>query len=368
MIELNSNTMDLKKIETTTTLRTLPSGHVAHKLTEFAPGGWKAPTLEQTELSQVKTDAFRPVTLPGEIKPRSSKQCVGFSSGFVYTVRDQSYPTPSHHQHDPDLCVDDAMSSDLLIDDQLAQRTSGFECSVASVFDVNANSAMGKSCTGRRGSVAKTCSAMPCTRHSGVVANCAGLMATSLLNNRSNRVHTCAGTPGPSGQPVGLKGCVRQETWRMRRHHEPFPLSCSDRSQRGNNQDERKEEIVYHGQPKIRTNCRGCLFQGERGRYLSEMRLRISRVQRRFGTDRNTLYVNQSVPRRSRRPGGLRSTNRTASGRSVATPPSTVSAPSARVVVGNGSLASASRGQRFHLGPVEYGNGNGSDWYVTAHS
>ena len=36
VIDLNSNTMDLKKIETTTTLRTLPSGHVAHRLTEFA--------------------------------------------------------------------------------------------------------------------------------------------------------------------------------------------------------------------------------------------------------------------------------------------------------------------------------------------
>ena len=66
-----------KKIETTTTLRALPSGHVAHKLTEFAPGGWKAPTLEQTELYQVRTEVFRPVTLPGEIKLRSSKQCAG---------------------------------------------------------------------------------------------------------------------------------------------------------------------------------------------------------------------------------------------------------------------------------------------------
>ena len=54
VIELNSNTMDLKKIETTTTLRTLPSGHVAYKLTEFALGGWKASTLEQTDLFQVK--------------------------------------------------------------------------------------------------------------------------------------------------------------------------------------------------------------------------------------------------------------------------------------------------------------------------
>ena len=78
VIGLSSNTMDLKIIETTATLRTLPSGHVAHKLTEFAPGGWKALTLEQTGLFQVKTDAFRPVTLPGEFKPRSSEQCAGF--------------------------------------------------------------------------------------------------------------------------------------------------------------------------------------------------------------------------------------------------------------------------------------------------
>ena len=142
--------MDLKKIETTTTLRTLPSGHVAHKLTEFAPDGWKAPTLEQTDLFQVKTDVFRPVTLPGEIKSRSSKQCVGFSSGFVYTVRNQSYRISSRHQHDPDLRIDDAMSSDLLFDDQLAQRAPGLECSFASGFDVNANSTMGKLCTDRR--------------------------------------------------------------------------------------------------------------------------------------------------------------------------------------------------------------------------
>ena len=45
VIDLNSNTMDLKKIKTTTTLRALPTGHVAHKLTEFAPGGWEVPAL-----------------------------------------------------------------------------------------------------------------------------------------------------------------------------------------------------------------------------------------------------------------------------------------------------------------------------------
>ena len=91
VIDLNSNTIDLKKIETTTTLRAWPSGHVAHELTEFASGGWKAPTLEQTELFQVRTDVFRPVKLPGEFKPRSSKQCAGFSCDFVYTVRDRSH-------------------------------------------------------------------------------------------------------------------------------------------------------------------------------------------------------------------------------------------------------------------------------------
>ena len=274
VIDLNSNTMDLKKIETTTTLRTLPSGHVAHKLTEFAPGGWKAPTLEQTDLFQVKTDAFRPVTLPGEIKSRSSKQCVGFSSGFVYTVRNQSYPIPSHHQHDPDLRIDDAMSSDLLFDDQLAQRTPGFECSFASGFDVNANSAMGKLCTGRRGSVAKTCSAVPGSRHPSIVADRAGLVARSFLKNRSDRVHSFAGTPGPSRQSVGLNGCVRQKTWRMRRHHELCPLSCIDRSQRSKSQNERKEERSYHDQSKSRTDCRGCSHQGERRRCMSKMRPR----------------------------------------------------------------------------------------------
>ena len=112
--------MDLKKIETTTTFRALQNGHVAHKLTEFAPGGWKSPTQEQTELLQVRTDVFCPVTLPGEFKSRSSEQCAGFSSGFVYPVRDRSHLSPSHHQHDPDLCVDDTVSCDLFSDDQLA--------------------------------------------------------------------------------------------------------------------------------------------------------------------------------------------------------------------------------------------------------
>ena len=64
----NNNTRELKKIETTTSLRVLPSGHVAHKLTEFAPGSWRALTPEPTQLFQARSGGFRPVTLPGEFR------------------------------------------------------------------------------------------------------------------------------------------------------------------------------------------------------------------------------------------------------------------------------------------------------------
>ena len=144
VIGLNNNMMELKKIETTTSLRVLPSGRVDHKLTEFAPGGWKAPTPELTELFQVRTEEFRPVSLSGEFRPRPREQCAGFSSGFVYTVRDCSHLSPFHHQRDHDLCVDDTVSTDLPSGDELAQEPSIFECSFASGFDVDANSAMGK--------------------------------------------------------------------------------------------------------------------------------------------------------------------------------------------------------------------------------
>ena len=121
----------------------------------------------------------------------------------------------------------------------------------------------------------------------------------------------CLHSLGPSLQPVGLDGCVRQETRGVRRHYELLPLSCIDRSQRGKGQDERKEERGYHDQPKSRTDCRGCLYQGERGRCLSEVRPRTSCLQHCLGTDLalpwlesrgNTVYVDHSVPQRSRRP------------------------------------------------------------------
>ena len=173
------------------------------------------------------------------------------------------------------------------------------------------NSAMGKLCAGRRGSVAKTCFALPGSRHPSVVADRAGLVATSLLKNRSNRVHTFAGTPGSSRQPVGLHGYVRQKAWEMRRHHELLPLSCIDRSQRGKGHDERKEERDYHDQPESRTDCRGCSHQGERRRCMSKMRPRTLCLQHRFGADstlswmdsrRKTVYADQSMPQWSHNP------------------------------------------------------------------
>ena len=80
VIDLNINTLELKKIGAMTALRILPTGHVAHKLTEFASGGWKAPTPEQTKLFQARSDVFRPVTLPGESKKRRQYQISDFTS------------------------------------------------------------------------------------------------------------------------------------------------------------------------------------------------------------------------------------------------------------------------------------------------
>ena len=196
---------------------------------------------------------------------------------------------------------------------------------------------------------------------------------------------------------------------------------------RSKSQNERKEERSYHDQSKSRTDCRGCFYQGERRRRMSKVRPRTFCLQHRFGTDsalswmdsrRNTVYVDQSMPQRSRRPWrvaeyqpyrrwkfsewfwsprntpktrrwytkstsfkrldgpgssvGGKSSLGTGTVRSVATSPSTVLAPSisaaARGDVDDGSLASASRGRRIHWGLVEYGHGNGSDWCVTAQS
>ena len=431
VIDFNSNTMDLKKIETTTTLRALPSGHVAHKLTEFAPAGWKAPTPEQTELFQVRTDVFRPVTLPGEFKPRSSKHCAGFSSGFVYTVRDRSHLSPSHHQHDPDLCVDDTVSSDLFSDDHLAQGTSDFECSFASGFDVDLSD--GKVSCARVADVRWRRLALRClvrvTRASWQIVLVSWQQASSRIAQTE-----CTHLPEPLvHRAIRWASMDVRDTKRGRCGAIMFPLSCTECSQRGKGQDERKEG-GYHDQPKSHTDRRGCLYQGERGRCMSEVRPRTSGLQHRFGTDsmlpwmesrRNTLYIDQSVPQRGRRPWRVaeyqpysrwkfnewfwwpRNTlqdetmahrihllqttgrprckrwrriqlghrNNSLSGNIFVNSINTFhcnSTPSittaARGAVDNGSLARASRGRRIHWGPVEYGHENGSDWCATAQS
>ena len=98
VIDLNNDTMELKKIETTSSLRDLPSGHVAHKLTEFAPGGWQAPTPEQTKLFQARSGDFRPVSLPGESRQRRQHQTADFSSGLAYTASDHPHLSLCHNK------------------------------------------------------------------------------------------------------------------------------------------------------------------------------------------------------------------------------------------------------------------------------
>ena len=89
-----------------------------------------------------------------------------------------------------------------------------------------------------------------------------------------------------------------------------FHSAASIAHKEAKGQDERKEG-GYQDQPKNHTDRRGCLYQGERGRCMSEMRPRTSDLQHRFGTDsalpwmesrRNTVQIDQSVPKRSRRP------------------------------------------------------------------
>ena len=110
----------------------------------------------------------------------------------------------------------------------------------------------------------------------------------------------------------------------MRPHHELFPLSCIDRSQIGKGQDERKEER-NHDQPKGRTDCRGFLYQGERGRCLSgELHFFNTAsgpiLRCRGWSLAGTPCTLIKACRGSVVPGGLRSTNRTGGGNSASGP------------------------------------------------
>ena len=137
--------MELKKIGATTALRILPTGHVAHKLTEFASGGWKAPTPEQTKLFQARSHVFRPVTLPGESKQRRQYQTLDFSSGLAYTISNHPHVSPRSNICACDRCGDDQPTSDCSSSAVLTQKPSTCDRSFASGFDINANSEMEKS-------------------------------------------------------------------------------------------------------------------------------------------------------------------------------------------------------------------------------
>ena len=155
--------MELKKIETATSLRVLPTGHVAHKLTEFAPGGWNAPTREQTKLFQAHKGDFRPVVLPGESRQRRQYQIADFPSGLAHTVLTRSHLSLCRNIYASDCRTDHHTTTDYPSGDVLIQEPSTFECSFASRSDVDANSTMGKSSAESRGPVAKTCPAIPCS-------------------------------------------------------------------------------------------------------------------------------------------------------------------------------------------------------------
>ena len=191
-------------------MRILPTGHVAQKLTEFASGEWKAATLEQTKLFQARSDVFRPVS-----KQRRRYQTSDFSSGLAYTVSNHSHVSPRSNICACDRCGDDQPTSDCSSGAVLTQESSTCERSFASGFDVDANSEMGKSHIDRRVSVATTYPAMPHSCHSGSWASRHRHVASSILPNRANRVHTSTGTSGSSSQSMGINGRMRQKTRRM---------------------------------------------------------------------------------------------------------------------------------------------------------
>ena len=231
-LPLNNNTMELKKIETTTT------GHVAHKLTEFASGGWKAPTPEQTKLFQARSDDFR----PGGSRQGRQYQIADFSSGLAYTVSNHSHVSPCCNvsacdRRDDDQATDDCSSSAVL-----TQKLSTFESSLASGFDVNANSAMEKSHIDCRVSVAKTCPAMPRSCHSSSLASRHRHVAKDTFPNRANRVHTSTGTSCSSSQSMRINGCMRQKTRWMWRHPRLFSHSFGVCTERSKEQGESKNE------------------------------------------------------------------------------------------------------------------------------
>ena len=304
VIDLNNNTMELKEIKTTTSLRVLPTGYVAHKLTEFASVGWKAPTLEQTKLFQARSDIFRPMTLPGEFIRRRQYQTVHFSSGLAYTIPNHSHVSSHSNICACDRCDDDRMTGDCSSGAVSTQKP--FTCvrSFASGFDVDANSAMGKSRSDCRVAVATTHPAMPRPRHSGSLASRHKHVAKDISPNRANGVHTSTGTSCSSSQSMGVNGHMRQKTRRMWRHPQLFPHSYGACTEERKDQRESKEEGQCQHQSKSRTDRQWSVGRKREGQRLSKVQPRAPRVSdcrrtthalSRMGPHWDAVYIDHGV-------------------------------------------------------------------------
>ena len=107
---------------------------------------------------------------------------------------------------------------------------------------------MGKLCAGRRGSVAKTCSAMTPPERRGRSCWTRGNKLPQESLKRSALICRRSWSIAPTSAPRCM--CATRNAGEVRRHHELLPLMCIDRSQRGKGQDERTEERYFHDQPR----------------------------------------------------------------------------------------------------------------------
>ena len=101
---------------------------------------------------------------------------------------------------------------------------------------------------------------------------------------------------------------MRQETWRMRRHHQQQPNGCGKCTQGGEGQGERKRERC-HDQPESSSDRLGWLSRRGQGQRLSEVQPRALHLQHRVRTNHalprmgpcwDAMYLDQNAPKQSR--------------------------------------------------------------------
>ena len=177
------------------------------------------------------------------------------------------------------------MTTDFPSSAVLTQEPSTFERSFASGFDVDANSAMVKSCIDGRVPVAKTCSTVPCPCHSSRLASRCRHVAKDIFPDRANRVHRSTGTSCSSSQSMGINGLMRQETREVWRHHRLFTHSCGMCTQRSKDQSESKNEGQCHHQSQSGSDHQWRFTRRTERQRLSKVRPRASCAQNRFRTD-----------------------------------------------------------------------------------